>query len=100
MSSAHNVQPLWWDTECNIAKHKKLSSLLKNSYFPTKTFDLQYSPRFNLKDALRELTEKVVSSVKKGDVIIHLNEKLPEGNKLSINALLAVGCIHQEFVGF
>ena len=81
-----------------VLSHKKLSSLLKNSYFPTKTFDLQYSPRSNLKDALRELTEKVVSSVKKGDVIIHLNEKLPEGNKLSINALLAVGCIHQELV--
>ena len=81
-----------------VLSHKKLSSLLKNSYFPTKTFDLHYSPRLNLKDALVELTEKVVSSVKKGDVIIHLNEKLPEGNKLSINALLAVGCIHQKLV--
>tara|TARA_Y100001935_G_scaffold88886_1_gene73771 strand:- start:245 stop:3097 length:2853 start_codon:yes stop_codon:yes gene_type:complete len=81
-----------------VLSHKKLSSLLKNSYFPTKTFDLHYSPRSNLKDALVELTEKVISSVKKGDVIIHLNEKLPEGNKLSINALLAVGCIHQELV--
>tara|TARA_B100001287_G_scaffold26234_1_gene18974 strand:+ start:31 stop:3471 length:3441 start_codon:yes stop_codon:yes gene_type:complete len=81
-----------------VLSHKKLSSLLKNSYFPTKTFDLHYSPRSNLKSALAELTENVVSSVKKGDVIIHLNEKLPEGNKLSINALLAVGCIHQELV--
>ena len=81
-----------------VLSHKKLSSLLKNTYFQSKTFDLHYSAKSNLKNALYELTEEVVSSVKKGDVIIHLNEKLPEGNKLSINALLAVGCIHQELV--
>ena len=39
-----------------------------------------------------------MSAVQKGDVIIHLNENLPEGNKLSINGLLAVGCIHQELI--
>ena len=44
------------------------------------------------------LTKKVVSAVRKGEIIIHLNEKLPDGNKLSINSLLAVGCIHQELV--
>ena len=59
---------------------------------------MQYSPKSNLKDALNELTKKVVSAVRKGEIIIHLNEKLPDGNKLSINALLAVGCIHQELV--
>ena len=47
---------------------------------------------------MNELTKKVVSAVRKGEIIIHLNEKLPDGNKLSINALLAVGCIHQELV--
>ncbi len=36
--------------------------------------------------------------MRKGEIIIHLNEKLPDGNKLSINSLLAVGCIHQELV--
>ena len=81
-----------------VLSHKKLSSLLKNTYFPAKTFDLHYSPKSNLKDALAALTAKVVSSVEKGNVIIHLNENLPEGNKLSINALLAIGCIHQELV--
>ena len=81
-----------------VLSHKKLSSLLKNTYFPAKTFDLHYSPKSNLKDALAALTAKVVSSVEKGDVIIHLNENLPEGDKLSINALLAIGCIHQELV--
>ena len=81
-----------------VLSHKKLSALLKNTYFPSKNFDLQYSPKSNLKDALSALTKKVVSAVRKGEVIIHLNEKLPDGNKLSINALLAVGCIHQELV--
>ena len=33
-----------------------------------------------------------------GKVIIHLIEKLPSDNKLPINALLAVGCVHQKLV--
>ena len=81
-----------------VLSHKKISSLLKNSYFKSETFDLTFSPEKNLKDALLGLTKRVVSSVKKGVVIIHLNEILPEGNNLSINALLAVGCIHQQLV--
>jgi glutamate synthase (NADPH/NADH) large chain len=81
-----------------LLSHKKLSALLKNPYFSSKNFDLQYSPKSTLKDALNELTKKVVSAVRNGEIIIHLNEKLPEGSKLSINALLAVGCIHQELV--
>ncbi len=44
------------------------------------------------------LTTKVVKAVRKGVVIIHLDEILPKGDALSINALLAVGCIHQELV--
>ncbi len=81
-----------------VLSHKKLSTLLKNPYFSSKNFDLQYSFKTNLKEALNVLTKKVVSAVRRGKIIIHLNEKLPEGNKLSINALLAVGCIHQELV--
>jgi len=81
-----------------VLSHKKLSALLKNPYFPSKNFDLQYSSKSNLKDALKVLTKKVVTAVRKGEVIIHLNEKLPDVNKLSINSLLAVGCIHQELV--
>jgi glutamate synthase (NADPH/NADH) large chain len=81
-----------------VLSHKKLAALLKNPYFSSKNFDLQYSMKSNLKDALNALTKKVVAAVRKGEVIIHLNEKLPESNNLSINALLAVGCIHQELV--
>ena len=81
-----------------VLSHKKLSALLKNPYFSSKNFDLEYSPKSNLKDALNTLTKRVVTSVRKGEIIIHLNEKLPDSNKLSINALLAVGCIHQELV--
>src|SRR6056300_665489 len=81
-----------------VLSHKKLLALLKNPYFSSKNFDLQYSMQSNLQDALHALTKKVVSAVQKGEVIIHLNERLPDNNKLSINALLAVGCIHQELV--
>ena len=81
-----------------VLSYKKLSSLLNNSYFDSESFDLIYSPKNNLQDALLILTKKVVASVKRGTVIIHLNELLPSANGLSINALLAVGCIHQELV--
>ena len=81
-----------------VLSHKKLSALLNNPYFPSKNFDLQYSSTSNLKKALKALTKKVVTAVRKGEVIIHLNEQLPDVNKLSINSLLAVGCVHQELV--
>ena len=81
-----------------VLSHKKLSSLLNNSYFPARTFTLEYSPSSNLKSALDELTKKIVKAVRAGQVIIHLDECLPDQKKLSINALLAVGCIHQELV--
>ena len=81
-----------------VLSHKKLKSLLANSYFEAKSFDLVYSPKLKLKDALETLTSKVVKAVRKGVVIIHLDEILPKGDALSINALLAVGCIHQELV--
>ena len=81
-----------------VLSHKKLKSLLNNSYFQAESFDLVYSPKIKLKDALDSLTSKVVKAVRKGVVIIHLDEILPKCNSLSINALLAVGCIHQELV--
>ena len=81
-----------------VLSHKKLSTLLKNPYFSSKNFDLQYSPKSNLKDALNALTKRVVTAVRNGQIIIHLNEKVPDGNKLSINSLIAVGSIHQELV--
>ena len=81
-----------------VLSHKKLNSLLSNSYFKVESFDLVYSSKLKLKDALENLTSKVVTSVRKGVVIIHLDEILPKGDSLSINALLAVGCIHQELV--
>jgi len=81
-----------------VLSHKKLNSLLKNSYFKVESFDLTYPQKLELADALEDLTNKVINAVKKGVVIIHLNEILPKGDALSINALLAVGCIHQELV--
>jgi len=81
-----------------VLSHKKLNSLLKNSYFKVESFDLVYPQKLELADALEDLTNKVNNAVKKGVVIIHLNEILPKGDALSINALLAVGCIHQELV--
>ena len=81
-----------------VLSYKKLSTLLKNSYFKSQHFELTYSPKTNLKDALSNLTKKILASVRKGVVIIHLDEVLPTGNNFSINALLATGCIHQELV--
>ena len=80
-----------------VLSHKKLSALLKNTYFSSKNFDLQYSPKSNLRDALKALTKKVVSAVRKGEVIIHLNEKLPDCTAF-YQCFIAIGCIHQELV--
>ncbi len=81
-----------------VLSHKKLTSLLKNPYFKVESFDLTFAPKIKLQDALENLTKKVVQAVKNGSVIIHLNEILPQGDDLSINALLATGCVHQELV--
>ena len=49
-----------------VLSHKKLLALLKNPYFSSKNFDLQYSLQSNLQDALHALTKKVVTAVQKG----------------------------------
>ena len=85
-------------TSTPVLSHKKLQSILKNKYFSCEEFNLEYSSDKKLLNALKDLQKKVVKSVKNGKVIIHLVEKLPKEDSLSINALLAVGCIHQELV--
>jgi len=85
-------------TTSPVLSHKKLSTILNNKYFEVAYFDLQYGPEKNLEDALIGLTKKVVQSVRKGSVIIHLDEVMPDKDNLPINALLAVGCIHQELI--
>ena len=57
-----------------------------------------YKKQINLKIALETLQKKVIQSAKNGNTIIHLKESLPNKNLLPINALLAVGCVHQQLV--
>ena len=85
-------------TTSPILSFKKLQSIINNKHFESIDINLDYSSNINLKEALEDLQEKVIKNVQQGKVIIHLIEKLPRKNKLPINALLAVGCVHQKLV--
>ena len=85
-------------TTSPVLSYKKLQSLLSNPYFSVKEFNLSFKNKISLEDAISNLKDKVVDSVKKGNSIIHLIEEMPEDGSLSINALLAVGAVHQELV--
>ncbi len=85
-------------TTSPVLSFKKLQAVINNKHFDSVEINLEYSEKTNLKNALQKLQEDVVKEVSKGKVIIHLIEKLPSKNKFSINALLAVGAVHQKLV--
>ena len=85
-------------TTSPVLSFKKLQSIIKNKHFESVQVNLEYSHKTDLKNALVKLQKDVVKEVKNGKVIIHLVEKLPSSTKLPINALLAVGCVHQKLV--
>ena len=85
-------------TSSPVLSFKKLQSIITNKHFETVEIELCYSKKDNLTNALKNLQKKVIKKVRDGNVIIHLVEKLPQKNKLPINALLAVGAVHQKLV--
>ena len=85
-------------TSSPVLSYKKLQSILANPYFKCNEIKLSYNKKDNLEHALKLIQKKAVSSIKKGNTIIHLDESLPGKNYLPINALLAVGCVHQKLV--
>ncbi|MDA9754966.1 glutamate synthase large subunit [Gammaproteobacteria bacterium] len=85
-------------TSSPVLSYKKLQSIITNQYFKCKEIKLSYNKNDNLENALKALQKEAVKSIKKGNTIIHLDETLPDKNNLPINALLAVGCVHQKFV--
>ena len=85
-------------TTSPVLSYKKLQSIIANSYFKCEEIKLEYKKQINLKSALETLQKKVIQSAKNGNTIIHLKESLPNKNLLPINALLAVGCVHQQLV--
>ena len=85
-------------TSSPVLSYKKLQSILTNKYFKCKEIKLSYKKDDNLENALKALQKEAIKSIKKGNTIIHLDETLPDKNNLPINALLAVGCVHQKLV--
>jgi glutamate synthase (NADPH/NADH) large chain len=81
-----------------VLSHKKLQSILINSYFKCDEIKLAYKKDDSLRGALKLLQKKAVNSIKEGNTIIHLDESLPDKNSIPINSLLAVGCVHQKLV--
>ena len=85
-------------TTSPVLSHKKLAAVLKNKYFKSESIDLIFDSSISLKKAIKMLQKDVVNMVKNGTSIIHLIEDVPPEGKLTINALLAVGSVHQHLV--
>ena len=81
-----------------ILSYKKLDWILKNKIFKVKTFDLEYAENSSISDAIDKLILNVSSAIDRGATIIHLNEAIPSKNKLSLNALMATGALHQALI--
>ena len=85
-------------TTSPVLSHRKLQSILSNPYFKAQEINLSFEKNISLKEAILNLQNKVVDVVDSGTAIIHLVEDLPDEGKLNINALLAVGAVHQKLV--
>ena len=85
-------------TTSPVLSYRKLNSILNNPYFKSIEINLSFSESSNLNIAIKKLQDEVVAKVKKGASIIHLIEDLPQEGNLPINALLAVGSVHQRLV--
>ena len=85
-------------TTSPVLSYRKLNSIINNPYFNSAEINLVFSESSNLKSAIKKLQKDVEKTVKSGSSIIHLIEDLPEEGFLPINALLAVGAVHQHLV--
>ena len=85
-------------TTSPVLSYRKLNSILNNPYFESTEINLSFNDNSNLQAELKKLQDEVVRKVKKGASIIHLIEDLPKQGSLPINALLAVGSVHQRLV--
>ena len=85
-------------TTSPVLSYRKLNSIINNPYFNSAEINLVFSESSNLKSAIKKLQKDVEKAVKSGSSIIHLIEDLPEEGFLPINALLAVGAVHQHLV--
>ena len=85
-------------TTSPVLSYRKLNSILNNPYFESAEINLSFNDNSNLQTELKKLQDEVVRKVKKGASIIHLIEDLPKQGSLPINALLAVGSVHQRLV--
>ena len=85
-------------TTSPVLSYRKLNSITNNPYFKSAEINLVFAESTNLKSAIKKLQKDVEKAVKSGSSIIHLIEDLPEEGFLPINALLAVGAVHQHLV--
>ena len=85
-------------TSSPVLSYKKLQSILCNPYYDCDEIKLEYKRNIDLKTALKNLQRKVIHSVNDGNTIIHVDESVPDKDSFHINALLAIGCVHQHLV--
>ena len=85
-------------TTSPVLSYRKLNSIITNPYFNSAEVNLVFAESTRLKSAIKKLQKDVEKAVKSGSSIIHLIEDLPDKGFLPINALLAVGAVHQHLV--
>ncbi len=85
-------------TTSPVLSFRKLNSILHNPYFKSSEINLSFKESSDLKSAIKKLQKDVEVKVRSGSSIIHLVEDLPKPGSLPINALLAVGSVHQHLV--
>ena len=77
----------------------KFRAILTNSdSYPNEVFNLSYPATGRLRDAIEELCEQVVASVKSGTVIVVLSDFEIAREQLPIQSLLACGAVHHRLI--
>ncbi|MBL6791627.1 MAG: glutamate synthase large subunit, partial [Methylophilaceae bacterium] len=81
----------------SFRKFKQLQEL-KNKKFTYEILDLNYSIEISLKEAIKDLTKRAITSAKNKKVFLILTDKNIEQGKIPIHALLATGAVHHALI--
>ncbi len=78
-------------------KFRELQNLQDSAYSQAQ-IDLNYPLAIGLKEALQDITSKVVQAVHDGAVVLVLSDRAIAKDKLAVHALLATGAVHHRLI--
>jgi len=81
----------------SCAKYENLLAI-DNSDYAHEIIDLNYAPQLTLKTALLAVCERAENAVNQGKVIIVLNDKALDKDKITLHALMATGAVHHHLI--